>query len=334
MSAIPLFLDVDTGRDDAWQILGAMKQFNLAGIVASYGNTTLSNAIRNSRDMIELGEETFQFEHLRGDTKVWAGANAPLHPQSPAALAEIERRAAINGNGLCNLTPDLDQTPEGVANRLRHWQTDVRLSVMSHAAVDYVVSGPLTNLAHLVDDFPNDGCMPSFLDHIRKVVVVGGSFDPSLSVDFNLRADPVAAERVFRTFGNKVTLVPFDETLKLGLTESEAKSLHACDEAGEFSRALMVAHARRWSPDKTVFLHDPTSLLVLEGALPTVTQKFSVLQTGPDAGKLVEDSACLEVNRVKIAEADAASIRDRILQDYLGLFPAHPYRSRLPIRYP
>lgn len=47
----PLVLDVDTGRDDAWAILGAFDEFDVAAIVSTYGNVPLEKTTRNSLDV-------------------------------------------------------------------------------------------------------------------------------------------------------------------------------------------------------------------------------------------------------------------------------------------
>ncbi|MBR3252205.1 MAG: nucleoside hydrolase, partial [Erysipelotrichaceae bacterium] len=58
MSKIPVWIDTDTGVDDAVALITAMslKQLDILGVSAVAGNTTLENAFRNARDVLALAE--------------------------------------------------------------------------------------------------------------------------------------------------------------------------------------------------------------------------------------------------------------------------------------
>ena len=67
MNRIPVWIDTDTGVDDATALLVAehLKELEIVGVSAVAGNTTLDNAFRNARDVLSLAG--------REDVKVYAG---------------------------------------------------------------------------------------------------------------------------------------------------------------------------------------------------------------------------------------------------------------------
>lgn len=314
-----LVIDVDTGRDDAWLILGAMRKNLVAAVVATYGNVALHLAEKNSLDVVALGESVWPSVNDCHEP-VWTGSEAPLVPPSPAGLAEIKRRSNINGNGLCNLV--LPTSEDRLATRSPEWAAELTAFIKGKGQVDYIVAGPMTNLARLIDVFDADEHgKPSILKYINRVVAMGGSFDPKLPVDFNFIADPLAAQKVVDVFGKKLTLVPFDETLKLRITENEITKLIPTDNAALFSRELMLAHARGWSADRSIMLHDPATLLAFKDA-KTITlkpEKVRIALDGQKAGKVLSDPSGTEVMRMSITPGSEKSVRDDLLRSYLGL---------------
>ena len=72
MNKIPVWIDTDTGVDDAVALITAvsLKELDIVGVSAVAGNTTLDNAFRNARDVLSLAS--------REDIKVYKGAEKPL----------------------------------------------------------------------------------------------------------------------------------------------------------------------------------------------------------------------------------------------------------------
>lgn len=310
----PLILDVDTGRDDAWALYGAMKERHVEAVIASYGNVPLERTLQNSLSVVALDAAALKV----APPPVWAGERAPLPPGSAPGVAEIARRATVNGNGLANLA--LPQSPHHPANGTDDWTKDIaKLLRRQEAGVDYLVCGPLTNLARLLDTLGATEAARS----IHHVIVMGGSFEPGLAVDFNFLADPAAAQRVIGAFGERLTLVPYDETRKLRLTEAEILALtpERGNTAAAFHRDLMLAHARGWSKEKdhAILLHDPATLIARERDTAVRRETIRVLQDGPSAGKVVNDPAGTTVQRLVIPTGEENRLRDLILNRYLGL---------------
>ncbi len=311
---LPILLDVDTGRDDAWTLYGAMKERHIVAVIASYGNVPLERTAQNSLDVVSFVGAA---RHLTLPA-VWVGEREPLAPGSPPGLAEIARRATVNRNGLADLTLPLSSLHP--ANGTESWTEGVaKLLRNQESPIDYIVCGPLTNLSRLVGLL---GAKDA-LKYIPHVIVMGGSFDPDLAVDFNFLADPAAAQNVIDTFGERLTLVPYDETRKLRLTEAEILALvpEEGNPAAAFNRDLMLAHARGWSKEKdhAILLHDPATLIVREKETIVRHEKIRVLQDGPTAGKVVTDPAGTTVQRFVIPPGAETRIRNLILNRFLGL---------------
>lgn len=310
----PVILDVDTGRDDAWQIIGAATINRLSTIVSSYGNIPASVSFENSLKISDIAQDRKDCDAC--PTEIWEGSVGPLAPATTVALAEIERRALANGNGLANVQVAEEGSPY-VSGRSRDFSA-LKDYIIANGPSDYIVTGPLTNLARLIEEFGED----DIREYIPNVIVMGGSIEPSLAVDFNFKADPLAVENVMRVFGDRMIIVPYDETRKLRLSEEDILSLTFNDEAGQLSRDLMLAHARGWSQDQSILLHDPATLLALEALYPTIQQTVSIVRDGPDAGKLVIDPENgFTVQRMIIPEGEERAATNTILQRYLHLQP-------------
>jgi inosine-uridine nucleoside N-ribohydrolase len=123
---LPVIIDVDTGRDDAWALYGAIKERHVEAVISSYGNVPLERAVQNSLDVIALDSAAMHVS----PPPVWVGEREPLPPGSSPGLSEIARRATVNGNGLANLVPPhspyhpangAENWTEGIAKLLRAW---------------------------------------------------------------------------------------------------------------------------------------------------------------------------------------------------------------------
>ncbi len=323
---VAVVMDADTGRDDAWTIFGAMRRNQPAAIIASYGNTNLGNTERNTLDIIALAS-TVRPDHAA--VPVWRGAREPSPGTPASSLQEIATRDRNNGNGLVNVT--LPSSGLSVRNNAQPWATQMAATIKQKGSVDFVALGPMTDLAQLIDAFgtAKDGT-PNIRRYVHRVVAMGGSIDPSLPTDFNFQADPRAAQKVITTFGRDLTLVPYDLTRQLALSQDEVLQLRAKDKAGEATLAIMRAQAA-WPSNKThqVLLHDPATLLSLNNLIGSRPQAVRVLQDEPPAGtngakpgKLLLDPQGTTVNIADIPPAQITAARDRLVRDFLQLTPA------------
>lgn len=319
----PVIMDVDTGRDDAWAILAAMRRHQPDALIASYGNTTLANTERNTLDVVAIGARG------AGAPPVWRGETQPLPATPQSSLAEIARRAESNGNGLVNVV----LPPGGLStvNGSKPWVTQVADFIRKEKQVDFVMMGPATDLARLIDAFgkERDGT-PTITRYVRNVVAMGGSIEPGLAVDFNFQADPQAAQKVITTFGKNLTLVPYDLTRQLALTREEVGQLRGKDKLAETTQIIMQAQAD-WPSNAThkVLLHDPATLLVLDNVIGSNSMKVRVAldepapgSGAPLPGKLLLDPQGTAVNITAIPPEQITAMRNRLVRDYFRLVAA------------
>ena len=180
--ATPLILDVDTGVDDALAIGLAVSRpdIDLLAVSTLAGNIDVVNSTENSRRVLGL-----------------LGASAiPVHQGASRPLIRPHRDAShyhgTNGLGDAQLPEveaplGLDRGPAAI----------IRLAKQRPGEIVLVATGPLTNVAIALNVLPE---LPSLL---KRFVVMGGSYRNPGNVtphaEFNIWADPEAAQQVFAT---------------------------------------------------------------------------------------------------------------------------------------
>lgn len=274
-----LIIDCDTGRDDAlaiWQALAL--GLPLAGIVASYGNTSLDHVAHNCAGVLALAG--------REDIPLFVGMAEP--PRLHTAYHTIVKpRQAASGNGLCNLhlpTGDIGipapATPAELAGQL------VQLAERQ-GKLDYIITGPATNFAALCD------ASPAFRDAIGSVTMMGGKFSPLWDeipgADFNLACDPYALRTIFE-HGIAVRFVPVSFTWPIALPLAAVESLRGKSAVAQTSRELMIRHCRHFAPEPIFRFHDPA---VINAALAPdgfadMTLDIICEENSPDFARLIE----------------------------------------------
>lgn len=310
-STTPIILDVDTGRDDVWTMMGVFNEnLPLDSVIVSYGNAALNDTNANTSAVIEFIHE----KNPSAAPDIWVGERHPLvlnHENE----AELARRAGAGHGGLFHVPINpAKKTPVSMGADWEHGFSQLlRARAALNGPVDYICCGPLTNLAEIISAMGADDAKKS----IRRVIAVGGSFDPETSADFNFMADPKAVDIVIKTFGKDLTVIPFDDTKKLALDKTEIDSLAPATSQQAFAKALMHAHAATM-PGYITRLHDPTALLAIHNKLPTSLVKVRVKQEPPAAGKLLlDDAGGVYIRRTHIEDANIPTIKKRILKNIL-----------------
>ncbi len=151
-----LFVDVDTGIDDAFALLYACAETRtpLVGVSTVVGNVSLANATRNTRAVLALAG--------RADVPVHRGAAMPLAPEPNDARAVH----GATGLGYASL-PD----PAEPADRRRTRSMRLSPRRMAHAGrLILVATGPLTNVALAVMREPE---LPRL---VKRFVIMGGAY--------------------------------------------------------------------------------------------------------------------------------------------------------------
>ena len=215
--AIPVILDCDPGHDDAIALLLALAspEVEVLGVTTTYGNQTLEKTTENALRVLELVG--------RDGVPVAAGAQRPLERELVVA-AHVHGESGLDGPTL----PPARRKPhaEHATACIFEWVRD------AERPVTLVPTGPLTNVAHYLDEHGTDG--------IDRIVLMGGSiaegnFTPA--AEFNIWCDPEAAQAVFAS-GLDVTMVGLDVTHKAVLGPEIEERLRAVGRIGSFVAEL------------------------------------------------------------------------------------------------
>jgi purine nucleosidase len=271
-SRTALILDVDTGVDDALAVAWAATRSDveLLAVTTVSGNVDVVKATENTRRVLGFVGAS--------QVPVHRGATRPLI-RSPRHATDYHGN---NGVGEAEL-PAID-TPLGLD---RGPAAIIRLALQRPGEVTLVALGPLTNIAIALNVCPE---LPSLL---KRLVIMGGAYrtpgNRTPYAEFNMLADPEAAEQVF---GAK-----FSDGMVVGLDVTHQTLLHEADWhqlAGRESALpkLMYAICRR---SFTVLnmdafpLHDPlTTAAGLDPTLVTTVQgTIAVVVGGERDGQTV-----------------------------------------------
>lgn len=176
----PVFVDVDTGVDDAMALtyLFASADTEVVGIASTAGNVPVQQVCRNNLGLLELCR-------MPG-IPVSKGAEQPVS----APLRTAEDTHGPEGLGYARLPPTERQLT--TYDAAEAWVRAARAYPGELAAI---AVGPLTNLALAMRREP---ALPKLL---RRLVIMGGAFDyrgnTTPVAEWNISVDPEAAAEVF-----------------------------------------------------------------------------------------------------------------------------------------
>jgi purine nucleosidase len=204
---LPVFVDVDTGVDDAMALvyLFASEDVDVVGIASTAGNVPVQQVCENNLGLLAL---------CGLDIPVSKGSEHPI--QTPLRTAEDTH--GPKGMGYAQLpATDRQLTAHDAADA---W---VRAAREHPGELLAIAVGPLTNLALALRKEP---ALPRLL---RRLVIMGGAFDyrgnTTPVAEWNVSVDPEAAAEVFGAWGAAWGLSPPEHlpiVLGLNLTENIA----------------------------------------------------------------------------------------------------------------
>jgi inosine-uridine nucleoside N-ribohydrolase len=224
----PIVIDCDPGHDDAIAILLALAspEVELRGITTVAGNQTLEKTTRNALKVLELAG--------RADIPVAAGADRPLR-RALRTAANVHGESGLEG-------PDL---PEPTTRPVAVNAADF-LAELIEPGVVLVPTGPLTNVALLLEQHPN------VAERLERIVWMGGAIaegNVTPAAEFNAFVDPEAAAAVFGS-GIPVTMIGLDVTHMALFTPEHADRLRGTGRAGrvvaELSDFFQKFHEERY----------------------------------------------------------------------------------------
>lgn len=242
---LPLIIDSDPGLDDALAIglACARPELDLLAVTTVGGNADVRHCTENALRLLHL--------YGRGDVPVGEGAAAAL-------LGEVVRAAAIHGESGIGDTV-LPAAPGGA-----HPSGAVELiaSILRAQpnAVVIAAVGPLTNIALLIR------VHPELVGRIAHLSIMGGSIgegNRTVSAEFNIIADPEAADVVFRS-GIPITMMGLDVTHQALLDQAAAARLRGTGTASGAVAAELVefalARELAWYDAPVAAIHDAVAV--------------------------------------------------------------------------
>lgn len=205
MSRIPVWIDCDTGVDDAAALLTAhrLDALEIVGISTVAGNVALDRTTRNTLKVCEL---------MGADYPVFPGAERPWRrPYEDAS--KFHGADGLGGAAL----PE----PKRAAQEEAAWDALFRAAEAYAGRLEVVTIGPLTNLATALVKYPQ------LAKRIRRILMMGGAAvggNRTPCAEFNIYADPDAAQAVFRS-GIPIVMCGLDVTHQAYLTAEEIEAL-------------------------------------------------------------------------------------------------------------
>lgn len=263
MNRIPVWMDCDTGTDDAVAILLAhsLQELDLLGISVVCGNTTLDHAFCNTQGLNGLMGTAYP---------VYRGAEQPL-------LKKLQIATAFHGeNGLGNV--ELPIPEDAAVPEEKAWDAIYACASEHPQELRLVATGPLTNVATAFVKYPS---LPRLLHSLCIMGGSAGAGNITPAAEFNIFTDPQAAEIVFHS-GVKLVMFGLDVTLQEMLTAEDLDELGASgSKAGAFAAACLrcaLQSVKRYGLNG-VSMHDSCPVMYL--AHPELFE-------GEEAGVVVE----------------------------------------------
>lgn len=235
-----IILDVDTGHDDAAAIILAAgsPEIEIVGIVAVSGNQVREKTLNNTLNVCD---------HLGIDAPVYSGLDVPL---------VRERITAGNIHGETGLDGPVFAARKKEAEAGYGVNFIIETVMNNPGEITLVPTGPLTDIAMAIR------MEPKVATYAKQIVAMGGSMgegNVTASAEFNIYADPEAAEIVFAS-GANVVLMPLDVTYQVQLTQKLYDKYRALSgKAVEMFCASMgnyIESCRRFGYDYPA-MHDP-----------------------------------------------------------------------------
>ena len=242
----------------------ASPEIELIGVTTVSGNQTLDKTTANALRVLEFAG--------RPDIPVYAGSDRPFIRERDVA-AHVHGESGLDG-------PDLPP-PSGAA-REQHAVDFIAQEIRSRdGKLTLVPTGPLTNIGLLLALHPD--ARP------ERIVLMGGSIgegNRTPAAEFNIWADPEAAQRVFAA-GLDTTMIGLDVTHRALITDKHTERLRASGRIGSMVAQLMDFYARfhraRYPELDGSPMHDPVCIahLIRPGL---VTERDAFIEVDCSAG--------------------------------------------------
>ena len=297
---LPLIIDSDPGLDDALAIglAVARPELDVLAVTTVGGNADVRHCTENALRLLHA--------FGRSDIPVAEGAAGPL-------VGDVVRATEVHGASGIGTT-QLDPSPATAVD-------ETAVALMARILRDHpepvaiAPVGPLTNIALLLR------LHPELAERIAHLSIMGGSIgegNTTVSAEFNIYADPEAADIVFRS-GVPITMMGLDVTHQALLDRASADALRAGGGTSGRIAAELTEYAldrnREWTGATTTAIHDAVAVAHLAIAdLVDVAPYHVTLDTtdGPARGRTVCDGQPYRLRRDgRVSNADVGIRIDR-----------------------
>lgn len=209
-----VILDVDTGTDDAVAIMFAAlhPDIELIAVTTVNGNVPVQHCTDNSLRVLDfIG---------CAQVPVYEGLSRPLVRLSFPAPKRYVRDSPqdMHGTELPLPAPHSIKQDQGAVEFL------VETLRAATSPITVVPVGPLSNIAAAL------ALDPTITEAVEEVVIMGGGHhvgNETASAEFNIWADPEAADMVLAAGFAKVTLVPLDATHQALVSAADCEAMEA-----------------------------------------------------------------------------------------------------------
>jgi len=203
-------IDTDTGSDDVWAIIEALRATNVVRVEAVtvvFGNFSLDLCVKNAMLAVDAAGTYVP--------PVYRGMERPMLRQEVFYAPDVHGEDGLGGMDL-----PMPERPVETQNAV---DAIIDLVMGNPGQIEIVTCGPLTNLAAAVLK------QPKLAENIKKTWILGGSASGTGNMtpkaEFNIYADPEAADIVLNA-GLDAVWVTWDSAVgETEITPEEVKRL-------------------------------------------------------------------------------------------------------------
>ena len=270
---IPIWIDTDTGVDDAVALLCALKLDKLAirGISAVAGNVEHAKTFKNCRNVLAYAG--------REDIKVYPGAIKPM-------CVELDDASEVHGkDGLGGVV-----IPESPAKKetMHAWDAIYEAAKKEGGKLQIVAVGPLTNIANAIISHPD------LKDMVERILIMGGAAvggNATIAAEFNIYADPHSAETVMQS-GIPVVMFGLDVTVDAYLDAKDIQDI------GNFNTKISQFFVDVVQSNLNFYIKNYNrEILCIHDACPLIYLQYPEIFTGQKAGVYVETQSRLSFGK-------------------------------------
>ena len=266
---IPIWIDTDTGVDDAVALLCALKLDKLAirGISSVAGNVEHAKTFKNCRNVLAYAG--------REDIKVYPGAIKPM-------CVELDDASEVHGkDGLGGVV--IPDSP-AVTETMHAWDAIYEAAKKEGGKLQIVAVGPLTNIANAIISHPDLKGM------IERILIMGGAAvggNATMAAEFNIYADPHSAETVMQS-GIPVVMFGLDVTVDAYLDSKDIQDIR------DFNTKISKFFVDVVQSNLNFYIKNyKREILCIHDACPLIYLQYPEIFTGQKAGVYVETQSRL-----------------------------------------